>query len=165
MTIKLNTGKVAFPLEFDNGKKECIYFNPYDPELAVRLIDSKELIQKRIEELSTDDLNSLESLKNDDLKEISELTEEQIDELENTARALSKTVRNVTRIIYEELDRAFGSDISATVFKYCSPFTCINGEYFVLQFLNAITPEIQKYTGNEANSQAMSKHTIKYMRK
>ena len=33
MAMKLSTGKVAFPIEFDNGAKETIYFNPNDPDL------------------------------------------------------------------------------------------------------------------------------------
>ena len=28
--MKLSTGKVAFPIEFDNGDKAVIYFNPND---------------------------------------------------------------------------------------------------------------------------------------
>ena len=36
MAMKLSTGKVAFPIEFDNGAKETIYFNPNDPDLFVR---------------------------------------------------------------------------------------------------------------------------------
>ena len=44
MAMKLSTGKVAFPIEFDNGAKETIYFNPNDPDLFVRFsILKKEL--------------------------------------------------------------------------------------------------------------------------
>ena len=50
MAMKLSTGKVAFLIEFDNEDRDCIYFNPNDPDLATRLIDSKDKIQKRIEE-------------------------------------------------------------------------------------------------------------------
>ena len=37
--MKLSTGKVAFPIEFDNGDKQNIYFNPSDPDLAIRMRD------------------------------------------------------------------------------------------------------------------------------
>ena len=39
MAMKLSTGKIAFPIEFDNGDKDCIYFNPNDPNLSIRLKD------------------------------------------------------------------------------------------------------------------------------
>jgi hypothetical protein len=35
--MKLSTGKVAFPIEFDNGDKQTIYFNPNDPDLMIRM--------------------------------------------------------------------------------------------------------------------------------
>ena len=47
VAIKLNTGKVAFLIEFDNGDNQNIYFNPNDPDLATRLIASKDKIQKK----------------------------------------------------------------------------------------------------------------------
>ena len=37
--MKLNTGKQAFPIEFDNGDVQNIYFNPNDPDLAIRMKD------------------------------------------------------------------------------------------------------------------------------
>ena len=53
--MKLNTGKIAFPIEFDNGDIQNIYFNPSDPELGTRLIKAKDLISSRIEEINMDD--------------------------------------------------------------------------------------------------------------
>ena len=55
MAMKLHTGKVAFPIEFDNGDKDCIYFNPNDPDLAARLIASRDKIQSRIDTMEFED--------------------------------------------------------------------------------------------------------------
>ena len=46
MAMKLSTGKVAFPIEFDNGDKDCIYFNPNDKDLREGFYN----FQSRIEE-------------------------------------------------------------------------------------------------------------------
>ena len=73
MAMKLSTGKVAFPIEFDNGDKDCIYFNPNDPDLATRLIESKDKIQKRIEEMNFDDIemsNNGEAVAVDEIKSV-----------------------------------------------------------------------------------------------
>ena len=76
--MKLSTGKVAFPIEFDNGDKDCIYFNPNDPDLATRLIASKDKIQKRIEEMNFDDFemsNNGEAVVVDEIKSVNDLNE------------------------------------------------------------------------------------------
>ena len=66
MAMKLSTGKVAFPIEFDNGDKDCIYFNPNDPNLSIRLTDFQDKITERLKEfddiefvkVNTDNINS-----------------------------------------------------------------------------------------------------------
>ena len=66
----------------------------------------------------------------------------------------------------EEFDRAFNSNISETVFKYCSPFALIDGEYYVVQFINGIKPEIEKHI-KKATAEAdkkMQKHIGKYIK-
>ena len=37
MAMKLSTGKVAFPLQFDNGDVENIFINPHDAGLQARI--------------------------------------------------------------------------------------------------------------------------------
>lgn len=167
--MKLSTGKVAFPIEFDNGDKETIYFNPNDPDLATRLIASKDKISDRLSKLNFNELplnNDGESVDVTSIN-VSELTQEQIEQLSDIANNAAKSITETKKVICEELDAAFNSEVSAVVFKHCSPFAVVNGEYFIMQFLNAITPEIQKHVKKtnaevEAN---MSKHINKYIKK
>ena len=141
--MKLSTGKVAFPIEFDNGDKQTIYFNPNDPDLMIRMKNLDKKVQEKIEGL-----------------EDVELTEEgkptQISQIE--------TLEKMQNILKEELDYAFGGSVSEVVFKHCSPFAIVGGEYFVVQFIQAITPEIEKHIkkANADVEKRMAKHIDKY---
>ena len=143
--MKLSTGKVAFPIEFDNGDKEVIYFNPNDPDLMIRI--------KNLENRMQDKINGFEDI---------EL------EADGTPTDIAKIdiFDKMQAIFKEELNYAFGSNISEVVFKHCSPFAIVGGEYFVVQFINAIAPEIQKYIekANEDARKRMSKHLDKYIK-
>lgn len=141
--MKLSTGKVAFPIEFDNGDKQTVYFNPNDPDLMIRMKNLNEKVQEKI--------NGLEDV---------ELTEEG----KPTQIAQIETFEKIQNILKEELDYAFGGSVSEIVFKHCSPFAIIGDEYFVVQFIKAITPEIEKHI-KKAKSDAekkMAKHIDKY---
>ena len=141
--MKLSTGKVAFPIEFDNGDKQNIYFNPNDPDLMIRMKNLDKKVQEKIEGL-----------------EDVELTEEgkptQISQIE--------TFEKMQNILKEELDYTFGGSVSEVVFKHCSPFAIVGGEYFVVQFIQAITPEIEKHIqkANADVEKRMAKHLAKY---
>ena len=141
--MKLSTGKVAFPIEFDNGDKQTIYFNPNDPDLMIRMKNLDEKMQEKIKGL-----------------EDVELTEEgkptQISQIE--------TFEKMQNILKDELDYAFGGSVSEVVFKHCSPFAIVGGEYFVVQFIQAITPEIEKHIkkANADVEKRMAKHIDKY---
>ena len=142
MAMKLSTGKVAFPIEFDNGAKEVIYFNPNDPNLAIRLKDLQENVNKKMSEIEDIKLN------NDgtptDMKVIDDF-------------------EKIQNVLCNELDIAFGGEISSVVFKYCSPFAIVNGDYFLIQFIEAIKPEIEKHIkkANADVEKKMSKHLDK----
>ena len=144
--MKLNTGKVAFPIEFDNGDVQNIYFNPNDPDLAVRMKDFRQKVEERTKNI--DDLQ----LKPDGSPEDAEAIE---------------TIRAIQNILCEELDAAFNSPVSAVVFKYCSPFAAVDGDFFVMQFIEAITPEIEAHIkkSNAAVEQKMQKHIAQYVKK
>ena len=144
--MKLNTGKIAFPIEFDNGDKQNIYFNPNDPDLAIRMKD----FQSRVEERTKD----LEDLK-----------------LDNTgnpedAEAIER-FREIRNIICEEMDAAFNGEISAVVFKHCSPFAIVDGDFFIMQFIEAIKPEIEKHikTSGARIEEKMQKHVAHYIKR
>lgn len=144
--MKLNTGKIAFPIEFDNGDVQNIYFNPNDPDLAIRMKD----FQSRVEERTKD----LEDLK-----------------LDNTgnpedAKAIER-FREIRNIICEEMDAAFNGEISAVVFKHCSPFAIVDGDFFIMQFIEAIKPEIEKHikTSGARIEEKMQKHVAHYIKR
>ena len=167
--MKLSTGKIAFPIEFDNGDKDCIYFNPNDPDLGTRLIAARDKIQKRIDEIDLEGLdlaNNGELLTSENPKNIYDIPEEKLNEIIYNAEKISKVVNETKTVACEELNTAFGSDISSVVFKHCSPFAIVDGDYFIINFLDAIAPEIKKHT-NKANAdleKKMSKHLSKYIK-
>ena len=143
MAMKLSSGKIAFPIEFDNGDKQNIYFNPNDPNLPIRLQEFQKKVSERIKEIKDIELNA-------------EGKPENMDFMEN--------FQKMQTILCEELDIAFGGEISSIIFKYCSPFAIVNGDYFLMQFINAITPEIEKHI-KKANAEVekkMEKHIAKY---
>ena len=143
MAMKLSTGKVAFPIEFDNGAKETIYINPNDPDLFVRFSN----FEKRVE---------------DKLKDIDDF-ELSADGTPNNEELIGK-FESINKVICEELDIAFASNVSSIVFKYCSPFAIVGGEYFLIQFVQAIRPEIEKHNkkANADLQKKMAKHIDKY---
>ena len=141
--MKLSTGKVAFQIEFDNGEKDCIYFNPNDPDLMIRMKSLNDKVQEKIKGL-------------DEVELTNEGNPEQISKID--------TFEMMQKILKEELDYAFGGSVSEVVFKHCSPFAIVGGEYFVVQFIEAITPEIEKHIkkANADVEKRMSKHIDKY---
>ncbi len=141
--MKLSTGKVAIPIEFDNGDKQNIYFNPNDPDLMIRMNNLGEKVQEKIKGL--DDVELTEDGKPTQISQI-------------------ETFEKMQNILKEELDYAFGGSISDVVFKHCSPFAIVGGEYFVVQFIQAITPEIEKHIkkANADVEKRMAKHIDRY---
>jgi hypothetical protein len=124
MAMKLNTGKVAFPIEFDNGDKDCIYFNPNDPDLIFRMKQFKDRLAEKTKSLEDVELTNEGKPSND----------EQIE-----------TFEKLQNILKDELDYVFGGEVSKVVFKHCSPFAFVGGKYYMEHFMDAIRPEIEKH--------------------
>lgn len=170
MAIKLSTGNVPFDIEFDNGKKGTIYFNPTDSDLMVRLSNAYNNIENRLKELEKEDviLNNDGSVKlPDDIDDYENLTDEQKQEFIKHIDFMTSVLQDTRDIVCNEINKVFASDVSSVVFKYCSPLAVINGEFMVVQFLNAIAPEIKKYI-DKANKEAekkKQKHIGKYQKK
>ena len=143
MAIQLSTGKVKIELIFDGNEREFIYFNPNDPDLYVRMVNFQENVEnylKNIEDIELDGNGN---------------------PVEESAVEKYKKFR---KVLYEELDSAFDSKISSVVFKKCSPFAIVNGDYFIMQFLDGLIPEIKKHQ-SQATLEAqkkMAKHLDKY---
>lgn len=143
MAINLSTGKVKIEIVFDGEEKEYIFFNPNDPNLYVRMSEFQENLDnflKTIEDVELDESGNP--------KDVS---------------ALEK-YKSFSNKLYEELDKAFDSPISNIVFKRCSPFAIVEGEYFIMQFVEGIIVEIKKHQ-EKATKEAeikMAKHLDKY---
>lgn len=143
--MKLNTGKLAFAIEFDNGDVQNIYFNPNDPDLAIRMKDFQGKVEAR-----TKDLEDMRLKQNGTPEDASAI----------------ERFREIRNIVCEELDTAFNGEISAVVFKHCSPFAVVNGDYFIMQFIEGIKPEIEKHIkkSNAAVEKKMRKHIAHYIK-
>ena len=143
--MKLNTGKKAFLVEFDNGDAQTIYFNPNDPDLMIRL--------KNFESRVSEKINKFEDV---------ELTQEG----KPSQTAQIEIFEKMQNILKEDLDFAFGGDVSQVVFRHCSPFAIIDGEYFVIQFVKAVAPEIERLIKeeNEKMDQKADKYLNKYQK-
>ena len=141
--MKLNTGKVAIPIEFDTGDVENIYFNPSDPDFAVRLKKMMANLEKYAENIQDIELDENGNPINDSF-------------LEKFAEVQEK--------LMQEIDGAFKSEVSKVVFKHCSPFALINDEHFVTQFFSAITPVIQMHIekATKESTERKNKHIGKY---
>jgi hypothetical protein len=141
--MKLSTGKVAFPIEFDNGDKETIYFNPNDPNLGARLHDLKDNVLAKI-----NDLPDVELDENGQPKD----------------KGMVEAFKEILNIIYEEFDNAFASKVSHVIFRYVSPFGIVNGEYYMIYFFNVAMPVIEKEIrkANKKAQENMEKHIGKY---
>ncbi len=133
------------PLEIyfeDIDKTEVIYFNPSDSNLPKRLMECQKMIEEKAKEIKPYETDE--------------------NGMPNTDSAI-KYLEDTNRVVYDALDYAFGNKISDVVFKHCGPFSVVDGNYQILNFLNAITPEIEKLV--KANKAAADKKADKYLKK
>lgn len=138
--ITLDTGLKTFEIEFkDRGVTAEIAFNPADPDLALRFSKFQKRVEEKLKGLTDIELNA-----------------------DGTPKDLSfvKNIEEINKIIYQELDLAFGNPISETLFQFCNPMATINGKYFVIQFMEAIAPVIKANV--TAEKKKLDKHLSKY---
>lgn len=173
--MKLSTGKVAFPIEFDNGDEAVIYFNPNDRGIQERIQGFEAAIEMRIKEI---DLEKYKSRLDDKLganfdienpEKMLEMPPEELQKLQNRLSVVNDIESEYNKAVCDELDVVFGSKISDVVFRYCQPFDTVivedeNGnekrEMYIMHFIHWLMVELKKY-GAE-NKSAMDKHLAKY---
>ena len=173
--MKLSTGKVAFPIEFDNGDKAVIYFNPNDRGIQERIQGFEASIEKRIKEI---DLEKYKSRFNDNVaidfdlenpEKLLEMSADELKALQNRLDAVNEIEAEYNKAAKDELDVVFGGKISDVAFRYCQPFDTViiedeNGnekrEMYIMHFIHWLMVELKKY-GAE-NKSAMDKHLSKY---
>lgn len=173
--MKLSTGKVAFEMEFDNGDKQYIYFNPNDRGIQERIQNFETTIDKRIKDINLEKYRS--SFENtmskafniDNPEELLEMSDEDLKILQERLKAVNSIEDEYNKAVCDELDEIFDSKISDIAFKYCQPFDTVvstddNGvtknELYVMHFLNWLMVELKKH--GETSKTAIDKHLAKY---
>ena len=172
--MKLSTGKVAFPIEFDNGDKAVIYFNPNDRSIQERIKSFEASIENRIKEIDLEKYKSrfegnIPEIDIDNPEKLLELSDDELKNLQSRLDAVNEIEAEYNKAIKDELDVVFGDKISDVAFRYCQPFDTVviedeNGnekrEMYIMHFLHWLMVELKKY-GAE-NKSAMDKHIAKY---
>ena len=175
MAMKLSTGKVAFPIEFDNGDVETIYFNPHDRDFIKRVMDFESSIDERVKKINIEKYKAQfedgidVSVSIETLSDIKKMSVEELTSLRKRVGAIVDIDSEYQQAIKDELDDIFKSKVSAQIFKYCEPLDTViiinehgeeDGEMFIMQFIRAFGEEIKKYQAKV--SPAMEKHMRKY---
>lgn len=168
----LSTGKVAFTIEFDNGDKQNIYFNPSDKKIMERIKAFEGAVNEKIKALDFKKYeNQFEGGIDFDFSDTDKLFELPLEEMEKISdklNAIGGIEDEYNKAIKEELDVVFDSKISAVAFKYCEPLDVVvleddSREMYIMLFLRWLMEEIKKY--GLKNSKAMEKHLSKYQKK
>ena len=167
--MKLSTGKIAFPLQFDNGDVENIFINPHDAGLQDRIRGFEESIHERLKKINLEKHKDAfvdgVDVGNLDFTKLMDMSAEELDRISKQTEAMVAIDKELEREFCEEIDRIFDSDISSKAFKYVPPLAMVPGEdgeceLYIMLVLKALAVEIQKY-GNKMNS-ATNKYVAKY---
>lgn len=134
-------------LNFDNGLKKYtvngrgeIAFNPSDDELAKRLFDAVDALQKKSDEYASA------------IKEAAD------------SPAIFEVTQKMNAEIRELIDGIFGQPVCDAVFGNMSPNAFSGGEPLWFKFLNVVMSELEgAYTEERKKAQAkIAKYTKKY---
>jgi hypothetical protein len=173
--MKLSTGKVAFPIEFDNGDNAVICFNPNDRGIQERIQAFENSVEKRIKEIDLEKYKSkFEGEKNFEIdfenpEKLLEMSPEDLKSLQNRLDAVGEIEKEYNKAVKDELDVVFGGKIADVAFRYCEPFDTViiedekgneKREMYIMHFIHWLMVELKKY-GAE-NKSAMDKHLAKY---
>lgn len=172
--MKLSTGQVAFPIEFDNGDKAVIYFNPNDRGIQERIKGFEASIEKRVKEIDLEKYKGrfekgIPEINLDNPEKLLEMSPEELTTLQGRLDAVNEIEKEYNKAVKDELDVVFGAKISDVAFRYCQPFDTVivedeNGnekrEMYIMHFIHWLMVELKKY-GAE-NKSAMDKHLAKY---
>lgn len=170
--MKLSTGKVAFPLQFDNGDVENILINPHDKGLQDRIKNFETSIHARLKKINLekhkDAFADGVDVANLDFSKLMGMSAEELEKITKQTDAMAEIDKELEKELCAEIDSIFDSDISSKAFKYVPPLAMVtdeNGEteMYIMQVLKALAIEIQKY-GNKI-SNATEKYISKYPKK
>ena len=157
--MKLSTGKIAFPIEFDNGDKAVIYFNPNDRGIQERIQGFEASIEKRIKEIDLEKYKSrfdgnIPKIDLENPEKLLEMSTDELKALQNRLDAVNEIEAEYNKAVKDELDIVFDSKISDVAFRYCQPFDAViiedeNGnkkhEMYIMHFIHWLMIELKKY--------------------
>ena len=167
--MKLSTGKVAFPLQFDNGDVENIFINPHDAGLQDRIKGFETSIHERLQKINLEKHKDAfvdgVDISNLDFSKLMDMSAEELEKITKQTDAINEIDKELEKEFCAEIDSIFQSDVSSKAFKYVPPLAMVineNGEceMYIMLVLKALSIEIQKY-GNKMNS-ATNKYVAKY---
>jgi hypothetical protein len=169
MAMKLSTGKIAFPLQFDNGDVENVFINPHDTGLQQRIKGFEKSIHERLQKINLEKHKDAfvdgVDIGNLDFTKLMDMSAEELEKITKQTNAMAEIDKELEREFCAEIDNIFQSDVSSKAFKYVPPLAMVpdeNGEceLYILLVLKALAIEIQKY-GNKMNN-ATNKYVSKY---
>ena len=169
--MKLSTGKIAFPLQFDNGDVENIFINPHDAGLQSRIKNFENSIQERLQKINLEKHKEAfvdgVDISNLDFSKLMDMSAEEIAKITKQTDAIAEIDKELEKEFCAEIDSIFDSDVSSKAFKYVPPLAMVtneNGEceMYIMLVLKALAMEIQKY-GNKMND-ATNKYISKYQK-
>ena len=167
--MKLSTGKTAFTMEFDNGDKGIIYFNPNDRGIQDRIKEFEKSVSEKVNKI---DLEKYSARLGDgfsfDVNSIFDLPADELEEINEKVQVLNDIEKEYNSAVKTELDKVFNAKVSDVAFRYCEPFDTIiieeneeeKRELYIIHFLKWLGVELEKYA--KKNSEAMDKHIAKY---
>ena len=169
--MELSTGKISLPIKFDNGDIEYISINPHSKGLQDRINKFESSIHKRLETIKMEKYKDAFSDEFDvsklDFNKIMNMSEEELKKVTKQTDALTEIDEQLQKIVCEEIDAIFETDVSSKAFKYVPPLAIVpldekgkDFDFYVLLFLKALSIEIQKY--GEKMNKATEKHIGKY---
>lgn len=174
--MKLTTGKISVPIEFDNGERSEFFFNPNDKNLQAKIDAFSENVEKKMHEIDMEKYrlryNNDVAIDLTDIDAVIDLGENDFNNMKKNIDVISDMTEEYSKIVKEELNAVFENNISEIVFKYCQPFDTISyidekgkerQDLYVLYFLRTFAIELRDYY--DRNNKAVEKHLSKYRRK
>lgn len=169
--MKLSTGKIAIPIEFDNGDVEYIYLNPNDREFSEKVAKFGENINERVRKINLDKYRDIfedgVGITYNSVDDLENMSSEEIESAIKKTKAYNEIDAEYQKEVCAEIDNLFGEDVSEKIFKYVSPLQFVpkhdnpdENEPYIMQFIRALESELKKY-GAKTN-EAMKKHISKY---
>lgn len=169
MAMKLSTGKVAFPLYFDNGDVENLMINPHDTRLQERIRGLEASIRKRIESINLEKYKDAFA-EDIDVKDLNfdtliNMSAEELEKVSKRSDAIAEIDKRIEEEFCKEFDVIFDSDVSSKAFKYVPPLAMVENEdgepeIYIMQVLRALAVEVQNYANK--NNNATNKYVAKY---